>query len=73
MKKIDAAARRSYKSRSEYIRELVVSELRKEQEFEELLSRTRKQARKMGIRNEQDVNRIIKEYRQEKYASKNSS
>lgn len=73
MKKIDTAATRSYKSRSEYIRDLVASQLKEEEEWEAVLAKGREIGKKMGIKSEEDAYRLVKEYRREKYASKSRS
>ena len=73
MKKIDAAARRSYKNRSDYIRDSVVSKLREDEEWERVLAEGAEIGRRMGIKSEEDAYRLVEEYRREKYASKNRS
>ena len=66
MKKIDSAAAQSYKNRSEYLREIAVEKLKEDEEFERVLAEGKEIGRKMGIKSEEDINRIIKEYRREK-------
>lgn len=73
VKKTDQAAKKVYKNRSEYIRDALVNQLKDDMEWEEIFAEGEEIGRKMGIKNEEDVYKIVEEYRQEKYASKNSS
>ena len=73
MKKIDSAAKRAYKTRSEYIRDVVASQIKEEIDLAEIFRRGSEIGRKMGIKSEEDAYRLVEEYRREKYASKNRS
>lgn len=72
VKKTDEAARKAFKNRSEYIRDALVKQLNKENEWEEIFAEGRKIGEKMGIKSEDDVVKIIKEYRREKRKTQNS-
>lgn len=61
--KIDRVAKKEYKNRSEFIREAVRIYLSNRLEWKELLTYGKKIGKKMGIRSEEDVNRIVAEYR----------
>lgn len=63
VKKTDIAARKTFKSRSEYIKDAVVSKLEEESEWEEIFEWGRQAGSKMGIRSEQDVYDIMYELR----------
>ena len=61
--KVDAQAKKEYKNRSELIREALRVYLIDKQEWDDLLDYGKKVGNEMGIRNEEDVNRIVSEYR----------
>ncbi|MBI2032188.1 MAG: ribbon-helix-helix protein, CopG family [Candidatus Levybacteria bacterium] len=61
--KIDRQAKREYKNRSELIRDLLQKYLRDKEEWDDLLNYGKKVGKKMGIKNEEDVDRIVHEYR----------
>jgi len=61
--KIDRVAKKEYKNRSELIREAVRIYLSDRLEWEELLAYGKKRGKKMGIKSEEDVNRIVAQYR----------
>ena len=63
VKKIDVVAKREYRNRSELIREAVRRYVTDIDEWEQLFQAVRIQGKKMGIRSEEDVNRIVWEYR----------
>ena len=63
VQKIDAVAKREYRNRSELIREAVRRYVTDTDEWEKLFASVRIQGKKMGIRSEEDVNRIVQEYR----------
>lgn len=63
VKKVDEVAKREYKNRSEFIREALRIYLNDKQNWEDLLAYGKKVGKKMGIKSEKDVNRIIDEYR----------
>ncbi|MBI3577539.1 ribbon-helix-helix protein, CopG family [Candidatus Gottesmanbacteria bacterium] len=66
VKRADLVARREYRNRSELIREALRVYLNDAKEWEELLDFGKKQAKKMGIKSEQDVNKIVAAYRKGK-------
>ncbi len=61
--KIDRVAKNEYKNRSELIREAVRIYLSDKLEWEKLLAYGKKMGKKMGIKSEDDVNRIVFEFR----------
>lgn len=61
--KIDDVAKREFRNRSELIREAVRVYLAERNEWDELFSFGKKQAKKLGIKNEKAVNRIVAAYR----------
>lgn len=66
VKKIDAAAKKRYSSRSELFRELAYNYTQRIQEWKEIRQIGRihaKELKKMGIRNYDDVTRIVNESR----------
>ena len=63
VKKIDAVAKREYRNRSELIREAVRVYLQRRLEWDELFAYGRKMGKKLGVNSEDDVNRIVREYR----------
>lgn len=66
VKKMDIAAKREYRNRSELIREAVRVYLKDSQEWEELFSFAQKQSKKFGITKEADIDRIVSSYRKGK-------
>lgn len=66
LKKIDEQAKREYRNRSELIRESLRMYLNNIQDWEEIFAHGEKQAKKLGIKSEEDVNRLIAEYRRDK-------
>lgn len=63
VKKVDAMAKKEYRNRSELIREALRVYLVKMERWEEILKAGKKYGRKLGIKSEEDVNRIVDEYR----------
>lgn len=61
--KIDAVARREYRSRSELIREALRKYVQDIEEWEALFAYGHKQARKKGVKSERQVNEIVRKYR----------
>lgn len=61
--RMDLVARDEYRNRSELIREAVRVYLDRTDRWERIFKTGRQVAKKMGIRNEEDVNRIVLEYR----------
>lgn len=63
LKKIDAVAKKEYRSRSELIREALRKYVQDIEEWKNLMADGRKQARRQGIKTEAQVNKIVREYR----------
>lgn len=63
VQKIDRQAKKEYRNRSELIREAARRYVTDTDEWEQLFQSVRAQGKKMGIRSEEDVNRIVSEYR----------
>lgn len=69
VEKVDEAAKREYRNRSELIREALRVYLNDMEEWEDLFKYGRRIAKKMGIKSEEDVNKIVSEYRHGKSSS----
>lgn len=69
VEKVDEAAKREYRNRSELIREALRVYLKDIEEWEDLFKYGRKIGKKMGIKSEEDVNKIVYEYRHGKGSS----
>ena len=63
VKKVDERAKRDYKNRSELIREALRIYLHDMQEWEEIFEYGKKMGKKLGIKSEEDVNKIVYEFR----------
>ena len=61
--KIDVVAKREFRNRSELIREAVRVYLAEKNEWDELFVFGKKQAKKLGIKNEKTVNRVVSAFR----------
>ncbi len=70
VKEVDRAARKEYKNRSEFIREALYRYLKDVEEREELFTYGQSVARRLGIRDEKQVNKIVSEYRHGKIKSR---
>lgn len=66
IKEIDKAVKSDYGSRSEYFRKLALSDLRKRDEWNRLFDQANEQGSKLGFKSEEEINRIIEEYKDEK-------
>lgn len=69
VKKIDAQAKKEYKNRSELIREAVYGYVTKKDRWEEILKKGKRYGKKMGIKSEEDVDKIVYEFRHGKKSS----
>ncbi len=69
VKRVDQRAKKDYKNRSELIREALRVYLTEEAEWDDLLAYGKRVGKKMGIKSEEDVNKIVKEYRHERKAT----
>lgn len=63
VKKVDLQAKKEYKNRSELIRESLRIYLRKLENWEQIFKAGKEAMKKQGIKNEQDINDIVYEYR----------
>lgn len=63
VKKVDEAAKKEYRNRSELIREALRVYLKESEELEDLFAFGKKIGKKMGIKSEEDVNKIVYEFR----------
>ncbi len=63
VKRVDERAKREYKNRSELIREALRIYLSRVEGWEHLFEYGQKIGKKMGIKREKDVDRIVEEYR----------
>jgi metal-responsive CopG/Arc/MetJ family transcriptional regulator len=66
VQKIDEVAQKEYRNRSELIREALRAYLKDLREWEELFNFGQKQARRLGIKSEKDIERLVSEYRKSK-------
>lgn len=69
VKKVDELAKKEYRNRSELIREALRVYLTDKKEWNDLLDYGKKVGKKMGIKNEEDVNKIVYEFRHGKKTS----
>jgi len=63
VKRADALAKLEYRNRSELIREALRVYLEEKSAWEEIFAFGRKQAKKLGIKSEADVNKLVAQYR----------
>jgi len=63
VKKADLIAKAEFRNRSELIREALRVYLKEKEEWEELFAFGEKQGRKIGIKTEADVEKIVSDYR----------
>lgn len=61
--KIDELAKKEYRNRSELIREAVRVYISDKSDWDEIFAYGKKIGKKMGINSEEDVNKIVYEYR----------
>ena len=69
VKKVDELAKKEYRNRSQLIREALRVYLSDKKEWNDLLDYGKKVGKKMGIKNEADVNKIVYEFRHGKKTS----
>lgn len=69
VKRVDQAAKNEYRNRSELIREALRVYLADKKDWYDLLDYGKKVGRKMGIKSEEDVNKIVYEFRHGKKTS----
>ena len=63
VKKVDQVAKKEYKNRSELIREALRIYLKDMEEWADLFKYGREVGKQMGIKSEEDVDKIVYEYR----------
>ena len=63
IKKVDLVAKKEYRNRSELIREALRIYLEDKNEWQVIFELGEKVMQKMGIKSEDDINRIVYEYR----------
>jgi len=63
VKKVDEVAKREYRNRSELIREALRIYLQDMQEWKEIFASSEKAMKKMGIKSEEEVDKIVYEFR----------
>ncbi|MEK7092194.1 MAG: ribbon-helix-helix domain-containing protein [Patescibacteria group bacterium] len=69
VKKVDERARKEYKNRSELMREALRIYLTERAQWEDLLEYGKKIGKKVGIKSEKDVDKIVYEYRHARKAT----
>jgi len=63
VKKIDEVAEKDFRNRSELIREALRVYLKELEEWDELFEYSGRKAKKLGIKSEEEVNKIVAKYR----------
>ncbi len=63
VKRVDEQAKKDYKNRSELIREALRVYLKDNERWEELFSYGQKMGKKAGVKNEEDVNKTVSNFR----------
>ncbi len=63
VKKVDELAKKEYRNRSELIREALRVYIEDKSEWEQIFRAGEKAMQEMGIKNEQEINDIVYEYR----------
>lgn len=63
VKKVDQVAKKEYRNRSELIREALRIYIEKRAKWDRLFEYGKEVGKKMGIKSEEDVNRIVNEFR----------
>ncbi len=63
VKKVDLVAKKEYRNRSELIREALRIYLEDKSDWEKIFKLGEKVMQEMGIKGEEDVNRMVYEYR----------
>lgn len=73
VKKVDQVAKNEYRNRSELIREALRIYLKDLQQWDEIFEYGRKMGKKMGIKSEEDVNKIVYEFRHGRKSKKSAA
>ncbi len=63
VRKVDEVARNEYRNRSELIREALRIYLQNKEEWQQIFRAGERAMKKMGIKSEEEVNKIVYEYR----------
>ncbi len=63
VKRVDELAKREYRNRSELIREALRVYLQDKEEWQQIFKAGEQAMKKMGIKSEEEVNKIVYEYR----------
>ena len=63
VKKVDEVAKKEYRNRSELIRQALRVYLEDKSEWEQIFKAGKKAMKDMGIKSEEEVNKIVYEYR----------
>ncbi|MEK7573077.1 MAG: ribbon-helix-helix domain-containing protein [Patescibacteria group bacterium] len=63
IKKVDELAKKEYRNRSEFIRQALNSYIEKKSKWDRILAEGKEYGKKLGIKSEEDVNKIVWEYR----------
>lgn len=63
VRKVDEQAKKEYKNRSELIREALRVYLKDNERWEELFSYGQRMGKKAGIKSENDINKIVSNFR----------
>ena len=69
VKKVDNLAKKEFRNRSELIREALRSYISNKEKWEELFSYGKSMGKKLNIISEEDVNKIVSDFRHEKSSS----
>lgn len=69
VKKVDKLAKKEYRNRSELIRQALRVYMQDKEEWNDLLDYGKKVGRRMGIKSEEDVYKIVDEFRHGKKSS----
>ena len=62
----DKQLQKNYQTRSEFFRQAMLSFIKDQREWDELRVYSRKQAKKLGIKTQADVQKLIDDYREGK-------
>lgn len=71
LKEIDEAVKKDMGSRSEYFRRLALSDLERRRDWNDLFDRANQKGKALGITSEEQVYKILDEYKREKQQAKN--
>lgn len=63
VKKVDEVAKKEYRNRSELIRTALLSYLKDQEEWNQIFQAGEKAMKDMGIKSEEEVNKIVYEFR----------